>query len=410
MLRTRFPTAHHFTVSLFGCQYHGLSPDDSKLALIAEFDRLVKNGAAAHVEELEQNDLPSKVWMSHWRSPQAFKAWWESPAVVAFWTALADDAGFWRETISLPATRAMYQSNGEKPHGFGHCGELIPLTERTGYWGAYRSRMTQANPDDKFTSPLPASPDPKPLSGEIRTGRTRITRFPDNICFAVEGQDYGAMQAPERVYWDENFDGLAKQWITNVMTAGAPKGLVSGRACHAFAGGKQLGASSNGASATTATTSVPEVNGNGVHSTNGHKDNGVAITTNGDGDGRFLSSSLFPGLDYIRQAQLLFWLDLSHMEHIGRWDKVHIKLRKEFLTAYGPGGAMSGGDLLLWVDLGILKGDEMDAEYVGCYEGTGFMAYDHDAAFTSRRDDDAKSSGLLPAFFDRPVESKPMEW
>lgn len=144
MFQTRFPTAHHFTVSLFGCQYHGTTPDESKLALITKLDGLLNDGAV-NVEALEQNDLPSKLWMSHWKSPQDFKAWWESPDVVSFWAALPDDAGFWRETVSLPATRSMYMANKKTPHGLGHCGELMPLTEKMGYWGAYRSRRMSPN-------------------------------------------------------------------------------------------------------------------------------------------------------------------------------------------------------------------------------------------------------------------------
>ena len=256
--------------------------------------------------------------------------------------------------------------------------------------------MTQATPDDKFSSPLPAVPEPKRLSDEIRLGRTRIVKFPDNINFVIEGQDYSAMPPAERMYWKENFDGITKQWVTNVMTAGPAKGMVSGRACHAFACGKQLGASSS-----DDTTKAATKDNNGTTTGSGDDDDAVtAFVANGGG-------SLFPGLDYIRQAQLLFWLDLSYMEYIGKWDKVHVKLRRDFFAAYGPGGVMEGGDLLLWVDVGILKGDEMDAEYVGCYEGTGFMAYDHHAAFESRSD--AKSAEL-PSFFDKPLESKPIEW
>ncbi|KAK7992955.1 Phenylacetaldoxime dehydratase [Apiospora saccharicola] len=125
MFHARFPIAHHFTASLFGCQYHGPSPDEPKLSLIRKFDGLLRDGAI-HVEAFEQNDLPSQVWMSHWKSPQDFKAWWESSDVVSFWAALPDDAGFWRETVSLPATRSMYMANKETPHGFGNCGELTP--------------------------------------------------------------------------------------------------------------------------------------------------------------------------------------------------------------------------------------------------------------------------------------------
>ncbi|KAH6884119.1 heme-containing dehydratase protein [Thelonectria olida] len=377
MLRSRFPTAHHFTVTIFGCQYHADSPSVTKLKLINKLEDLI-GGAALHVEELEQNDLPSKIWMSYWTSPQSFKAWWQSSSVILFWNALPDDAGFWRETISLPATRTMYESNKEKPSGFGHCGESIPLTEKSGYWGAYRSRLTPDGPDDEFASPLSTVPEPRPLTDNIRYGRVRMTKFPDNLCFVVEGQDYSAMPDEERGYWNKNFDGLAKQWITNVVTGGSSKGMVSPRACHAFAGNKMLGAKREG--------------------------------VNGNHNGTNTSNGIFPGLDYIRQVQILFWLDMSKMEHMGRWDKVHVKLRRDFLTAYGPGGVMEGGDLLLWVDLGILKGDEIDAEYIGCYDGTGFLAYDDHPLFASADASTDGSAADLPAFFDKPIPSKPIEW
>ncbi|KAH7175270.1 heme-containing dehydratase protein [Dactylonectria macrodidyma] len=371
MLRSRFPTAHHFTVSIFGCQYHAESPSSSKLGLINKFDNLIKN-AAIGVEVLEQNDIPTKIWMSYWASPQSFKTWWESDGTTSFWASLPDDAGFWRETFSLPATRSMYESNKAKPSGFGHCGEAIPLTEKTGYWGAYRSRMTPDSPEDKFSSPLSTLSTPRSPTNNIRPGRVRMARFPDNICVVVEGQDYSEMKGEERQYWDENFDSLTKQWVTTVVTSGPEKGMVSARACHAFDGEKILGATKT-------------------------KTNGEAKPT---------ANGIFPGLDYTRQTQILFWLDLSKMEHIGKWDKGHVKLRRDFMAAYGPGGPVEGGDLLLWVDLGILKGDEIDAEYVGCFDATGFLAYDSHPLFASEK----VATRKLPAFFEKPIESRPIEW
>ncbi|KAF5026950.1 hypothetical protein F66182_980 [Fusarium sp. NRRL 66182] len=386
MFRSRFPKAHHFTVSLFGCQYHSDSPNQAKSDLINTFDSLIRE-AAIHVEELEQNDLPSKIWMSYWSSPQSFKAWWLSNDTLSFWNSLPDDAGFWRETFSLPATRVMYESNAEHPSGFGNCGESLPLTEKTGYWGAYRSRMTPDSPNDKFASPLSAPLEPRQFTHNIRHGRTRMTKFPDNICVVVEGQDYSFMPEKERKYWDENFAGLTKQWVTNVVTAGFEKGMVSARACHGFTSGKVLGASSDKANGSHETT-------NGTNGHNGH------VTSSAN------DSALFPGLDYIRQAQILFWHDLSKMEHIGRFDKVHVALRRKFMTAYGAGGDCEGGDLLLWVDLGILKGNEIDAEYVGCYDATGFLAYDGHPEYTAGTEAGTK----LTSFFDKPIESNPIEW
>lgn len=364
LFRAKFLTAHHFTVSLFGCQYHADTPSPDKLALIDAFNNIIRP-AAIHTEELEQSDVPTKVWMSHWASPQTFKSWWESPEVSAFWASLPDDAGFWRETVSLPATRAMHQAVAEDQRdGFGHCSErIVPLTERIGYWGAYRSRLTKAHPDDQFASALPAAPRPRPLGQNVRPGRVRMTTLPDNLCFVVEGQDYGGMGDRERAHWDEHFDGLAKQWVTNVVTGGAEKGLVSARACHGFAGAKQLGATA--------------------------------------------AAGIFPGLEYNRQAQLLFWLDMSHMEHMGKHDPGHVKLVRKFREGYGPGGVMEGGDLMLWVDVGVLKAEEVDAEYVGCYDGTGFTAFDEHPLFGSEV---VTGTTKLPAFYERPIESRPEDW
>ena len=47
---------------------------------------------------------------------------------------------------------------------------------------------------------------------------------------------------------------------------------------------------------------------------------------------------------------------------------------------------MEGGKLVLWVDLGILKGHNMEAEYVGCFEGTGFLAYKDHPEFATKID------------------------
>lgn len=61
-------------------------------------------------------------------------------------------------------------------------------------------------------------------------------------------------------------------------------------------------------------------------------------------------------------------------------------LRRKFMEVYGPGGPMEGGKLVLWVDLGILKGHNMEAEYVGCFEGTGFLAYKDHPEFATKID------------------------
>jgi len=48
------------------------------------------------------------------------------------------------------------------------------------------------------------------------------------------------------------------------------------------------------------------------------------------------------------------------------------------MEVYGPGGQMGDGkgQINLWEETSILKGSYILAEYVGCREGTGFVAFD----------------------------------
>ena len=72
------------------------------------------------------------------------------------------------------------------------------------------------------------------------------------------------------------------------------------------------------------------------------------------------------------------------MEKIGRSNKGHVVLRNNFLKDYCPGGKMADiAKLLLWVETSVVKKGEIECEYVGCLEGTGFMAYDKSDAFKS---------------------------
>lgn len=71
----------------------------------------------------------------------------------------------------------MYESNKEQRSGFGCFGEVVPLTEKSGCSGAYRSRMTPATPGDKFKSSLSGVPEPRSLSNKVRPGRITITKF-----------------------------------------------------------------------------------------------------------------------------------------------------------------------------------------------------------------------------------------
>ncbi|EME89718.1 uncharacterized protein MYCFIDRAFT_119925, partial [Pseudocercospora fijiensis CIRAD86] len=339
MFKSQFSESHPFVLAIFGCQYHDEEPDASKSALIARFQSLLSQSPAKHVETLESDDInkdrgSSRVWMSYWFSPPQYESWWQSPNVADFWRNLPNAAGFWRERFQFTSKNSMFESNHARPNGFSHLGSFAPLVDNTGYWGAYRDRL---DPNDHLASPLQSVSTPAQISGpKIHPDRVKINTFPENICCVIEGQDFSAMQEKELQYWSENFNELTNEWVTICLEADGLDGILSSCLCH------------------DPTSPL------------------IPPTT---------SRRWARGLKHTRRLQIFYFQDLSFMERLGKKYQAHRDLRKGFSKAYGPKGAMFGGELLLWVDLGVLKAGDIEAEYVGCYEGTGFMGFAGHEAF-----------------------------
>ncbi|OJJ42763.1 hypothetical protein ASPZODRAFT_124718 [Penicilliopsis zonata CBS 506.65] len=336
MLTAKF--SQPFVQCLFGCQYHGASPTEQRATIINFFQALLQS-SAAHVEILESEDgtrpgFMSKLFLAYWRQETDYQSWWSSEPVTQFWHSLPDDAGFWREKLTLRPSRVLYETNKHIPTGFANVAQIKPLVEKTGYWGSYRDRIEDSTPEDKLESKIQLAAPPS-SDDEIRLGRTTIKHFPDNICFVVEGQDRGSMEHDEKHYWTENFQDISEEWILTAIHGGHEDGIISARLCQGTDSG----------------LFKPETD-----------------KTN--------------ALSYNRTVQVFYFTDMSWMERIGRKYKSHVTLRRRFMEAYGPGGVMENGNILLWVDLGILKGQDMEAEYIGCYDDTGFLAYRERPGFT----------------------------
>ncbi|EON97808.1 putative aldoxime dehydratase protein [Phaeoacremonium minimum UCRPA7] len=348
-----------FNITTFGAQYHGNTPSESKAALIAEFDTALK-AAAVFVEDLINDDTErdlglSRVWISYWKSPEAFQTWWNCPETKQFWAALPEDAGFWRESLRFSNKRFVTEMSQDIPSGVGHLGPMVPLTEKTGYWGALRDRLQESTNRNILASSIDGVPEPKAPTGDLRRGRVKITKFPDNICFVVEGQDRTTMTGAESKLWSEKFHRNTKRFITNVVRSGPDAGMLSARLCH-----------------------VPESGKTKIEPSYGTDD-----------------PDFFPALDFNRCVQIFFFLEFRYMERAGRREKSHVALRREFMEAYEPAGCMAHGNMLVWVDCGVVKSQDIEAEYVGCYDGTGFLAYDHHPDFKSTVNGQSKLQGLL---------------
>ncbi|KNG90828.1 hypothetical protein ANOM_000955 [Aspergillus nomiae NRRL 13137] len=256
--------------------------------------------------------------------------------VTTFWDALPDDAGIYRETITVASDRTQYATNKPQNIGMGCLGPCAPLVDKTGYWGCYYHRIpaiaSATGPEGRLPSPLKGAPRRREDTRDIRHGRVRLTRFPENLCFVVEGQDHSGLTDVERETWFGKFDASATGWLSELQSAGSETGLLDKRMCYDPRSGRFR-------------DGEPEEFG------------------------------------YNRKVQLFYFLDMECMERMGRMSKVHVRLRKDFLRAYGPGGELAEtGGICLWVETSILKAGGLDCEYVGCWDGTGLMGYEWDSA------------------------------
>ncbi|KAE8448955.1 hypothetical protein EG329_008751 [Mollisiaceae sp. DMI_Dod_QoI] len=327
-----------FVYSVFGIQYTEDTPNTTQQARIDEFNSLI-TPSAAYIENLVQDNSDSgpktRIWLAYWKSVSSYKAWWENSTTASFWTSLPPDAGMWREILTISSGRTQMGLSSEKPEGMAHIGTITPNTSKTGYWGCYRDRYADASKTNRLSSSLPEPPSPQPSTNNIRPGRVLMRHFPENLCFVIEGQDHSAISEEEKQHWFTNFDTSVTNWIHDLNTASPSSGILSSRLCFSPTSGKYRHA-------------TPEA------------------------------------LNYNRKVQLFWFLDHGYMEKIGKSNKGHVALRSNFLGAYCPTGAMGKiARLVLWVETSVLGKEELECEYVGCVEGTGFLAFDGTEAFRS---------------------------
>ncbi len=361
-----------FTYALFGVQ-HGeqLTPEKKKI-ISTLFDLIGQS--ANRVDHLQDEShggaarlgpLRTTTFVAYWLKSSDYERWQRSRAVEEFWGNLADDAGVWREVMTVPKSRYMFAANRpETTWGLATLLGLKPSTDE-GYWGVYRHRLSETpdehtDPDDTFTSPLVAARRKGQGEGEaadptatrrvidlsrpwpakkIRHGRVRLTQVPDNLCYCREGQrqpDVTTASQEELDTWKEKLAPYARSWMDHLDAERNKNGVVS---FTFHVSGRE----------TLPTTSPANF------------DPGTTL--------EFGPDMAVPEAD-----QLMYFLDLAQFERAGRSWKDHVKLRQTTMEMYGPGGAHSErGKLSLFVELCVLKSGDLEAEYIGCQEGTGLM-------------------------------------
>lgn len=334
-----------FAYAIFGCQYIGEAPTEPQASQISKFDELI-TPAAGYIDKVIQDGpfdgakVKTQIWLSYWATAKQYEEWFQSAEVQRFWSALPPDAGMWREVAKLPGGRAQFGTNKDVDYGLGAIGKRYPYTDKMFYWGCYRDRLKEATSQNRLATSHPELPTrgkkSSPLA--IRLGRTKFTSFPENLCLVIEGQDHSRLSDFERDHWFEKFDDTVTEWMKDLVEAGPEKGILDARVCYS------------------------------------------------DKDGNYRNKAP-AALNPAYKLQIFWFHDFRYMEKIGRSNITHRGLRDNFMASYCPAGPMAGGDLLLWVETSIAKSKEMDVEYVGCLEGTGFMAYDHAEPFVSEQTD-----------------------
>ncbi|KAM0443839.1 hypothetical protein ACHAQK_002585 [Fusarium lateritium] len=327
--RAKFQPGDKFLYGIYGIQYQGQSPSGWQLDLIQQFDKLISG--QAHLDRITvpgTDEMSTQIWLSYWW-PDSHAKWWSAPAVKQFWDGLPQDAGMWREILTVNTSRVQNACTAQLKNGMNGLGEMEPFGDKIGYWGCVRHRIPDVGLGDKLASSLEEMPPRVPETTNIRPGRTVVTDLPDNICFLVEGQDHSGMSTREKALWFEEFDELVSGWMNHLGKDTNANGLFDVRMGH--------------------------VSDCGMFKT------GTPIN-----------------LNHNRKIEMFYWQDMSKFERVGRVHRGHVKLRKRWMETYGPGGEMGDGvgQINLWEETSIMRGPDVFAEYIGCREGTGFMAYD----------------------------------
>jgi hypothetical protein len=353
-----------FSCALFGVQYDGELTAEKKKLITTLFHLLGQSANRVdHLQDeshgVQQAGPRTTTFVAYWLKSSDYDGWKRSDTVEEFWKNLPDDAGVWREVMTVPKSRYMFAANQHETACLATVLGLKPSTDE-GYWGVYRHRLSETpdehtDPNDTFTSPLVTSPKAKGASpatdqeakqvvdlsrsGEqqqkIRLGRVRLTKIPDNLCYCREGQRRPGLTAnkEELETWKEKLAPYAQSWMNHLDSERNKNGVVS----FSFNIGKE----------TSFDRDSPDFGS----------------------DGNSSEAAVIPEAD-----QLMYFLDLAHFERAGRSWKDHVKLRQTTMEMYGPGGPHSGdGKLSLFVELCVLKSGDLEAEYIGCKEGTGLM-------------------------------------
>lgn len=314
----KFPSeVSHLVFAMFGVQAKNSESAEAyrqKLSALFKLENGPGNVERSHY--IDPQGFHCDVFMTYWVGRNSFNQWVNSESVTMWWASLPvdpdSDIGFWREVLSPHKDRFNYAAGVEEKAG---AAALLPLEpcKKFGYWGSYRDRLP-ASVVDNFESPFKVMPEPVIRESK---GKRIVVSTPDNICFIREGQGWDRCGPDERSIWKNMMEKVVGHWIDFLAEKPAETGCASIRFCR--------------------------------------------------------EQDLVTGVDREKQSQFGFLLSLGHIEQAARTQKCHLAVRSKFIDMYTE--PKFEPQMHVWVEVHVLKHNELDAQYVNCHGRTGLMPY-----------------------------------
>ena len=307
----------HLVFAMYGIQ----SPDTNlREQFISEFLALCAHangpGRIERCAFTDNGELECEMLVTYATDRKAHDLWWRSKPVQAWWLSCVNKAerntGYWREVLSTDKDRFNYAAGVEDKVGSA---AVLPLTpsKTFGYWGSYRDRLPASVHDD-FESEFSEVP---PLLSQQTKGRRLSVAIPDNLCLIREGQAWGNCSAEEKTVWDEQMAAVVDEWVGFLASDPHITGCLSVRQCNEL-----------------------------------EPDNGNAQP---------------------KQCQIAFLLSLGHIEHAARTHIAHLAVHKAFVKMYRE--PTFDPKMHVWVEVHILKKDDLETEYINCHDRTGLLPF-----------------------------------
>jgi hypothetical protein len=314
----KFPEgASHIVYAIYGVQ--SKSPEITKQHAETLAALLGADGGAQQIERgshVDAQGFYTELVMGYWLNREPYWAFSKQSDFSKWWDELpvdpVSDLGFFKEVALTHKERFNYAAGTEDKVASA---AILGLqgSDKFGYWGSYRDRLP-ASKDDQFNTPLESMPAER---NDATKGRRLTTQLPDNICFIREGQGLANCGEAEREIWNTQMAKRVGRWTKFLSDDPENTGCISIRDCLEF--------------------------------------------------------DTKTGVKNDRQSQNAFLLSLDKIERAARTVCEHLEVRKSFINMYTE--PKFTPQMHVWVEVHILKSDDLEVEYINCHPQTGFLRF-----------------------------------